>query len=68
MLVVQFIHLDETPRLNQLIVLLYISIENLQFFITPYIDDVVIHEAKYPSDALITVTPLSYINVSWKYA
>jgi len=36
-------------------------------FVTSYIDDVVMHGAKYPSGTLITVTPLSYIKLSWKY-
>jgi len=63
------VYLDGTPRLNQLIIYyMYPSrIYNVDIFVTSYIDDVVMHRAKYPSGILITVTPLSYIKTSWKY-
>jgi len=62
-------YLDGTPRLNRLIVYYAYSsrIYNVNIFITSYIDDAVLHGAKYPRGTLVTVTPLSYIKTSWRY-
>jgi len=62
-------YLDGTSRLNQLIIYYtYPSrIYNVNIFIKSYIDDAVLHGAKYPGGTLVTVTQLSYIKTSWKY-